>query len=67
MKLSKKEIEALETKIKVDQQKPVRDNERRVRISEDLENAIRKMSTTPPISNKDLAKWTKKQRDTGQE
>lgn len=62
-KPSKKEIEALETQIKSDQEKPVRENERRIRIGENLENAVKKMSKTPSISNKDLAKWAKKQRD----
>lgn len=61
------EIKALEAQINSDQQKPVRDNERRVRIGENLENAVKKMSKTPPISNKDLAKWSKQQRDIGQE
>lgn len=64
---SKKEIEALEAQIKSDQQKPVRENERRVRISEGFEDAAKKMAKTPPISNKDLAKWAKKRRDTNQE
>ncbi len=30
--LTKKEVEALETQIKADQEKPIRENERRVRI-----------------------------------
>lgn len=67
VKPTKKEIEALEAQIKSDQQKPVRENERRVRIGENLEKAVKKMSNTPPVSNKDLAKWAKKQRNTGQE
>ena len=66
-KLTNKEIKALETQIKSDQKKPVRENERRVRIGKNLENAVKKMSKTPPISNKDLMEWAKKQRDTGQE
>lgn len=66
-KPTKKEIEALEAQIKVDQEKPVKENERRVRIGEDLEGAVKKMSKTPPISNKDLAKWAKKQRDMSQD
>lgn len=65
-KLSKKEIEALNAQIQADQQKPVRENERRVRIGENLENAVKKMSKTEPISNKDLAKWSRQQRDIGQ-
>jgi len=66
-KPTKKEIEALEAQIKSDQEKPVRENERRVRIGENLENAVKKMSKTQPISNKDLAKWAKRQRDTDRE
>jgi uncharacterized protein YeeX (DUF496 family) len=66
-KPTKKEIGVLEAQIKSDQEKPVRENERRVRIGENLENAVKKMSKTPPISNQDLAKWVKKQRDTSQE
>lgn len=66
-KLSKKEIKALDTQIKRDQEKPVRENERRVRIGDNLENAVKKMAKTPPVSHKDLAKWAKKQRDTDQE
>lgn len=66
-KPTKKEIEALEAQIKRDQEKPVRENERRVRIGENLENAVKNMSKTLPISNKELAKWAKKHRDTGKE
>jgi hypothetical protein len=63
-KPTKKEIEALEAQIKADQEKPVKENERRVRIGDDLEDAVKKMSKTPPINNKALAEWAKKQRDT---
>lgn len=66
-KFTKKEIEVLEAQIKSDQEKPVRENERRVRIDENLENAVKKMAKTPSISNKDLAEWAKKQRDTNQD
>lgn len=66
-KPSKKEIDELEARIKNDQEKPVRENERRVRIGEGLENAVKKMAKTPPVSNKDLAKWAKEQRDAGQQ
>lgn len=66
-KPSKKEIDALEAQIMSDQEKPVRENERRVRIGEDLESAVKKMTKIKPISNKNLAKWAKKQRDTNQE
>ena len=61
-KPTKEEIKALEAQIKVDQAKPVRENERRVRIGGSLKDAIKKVSHTPPISNEDLAKWVKKQR-----
>lgn len=66
-KLTNKEIKVLETQIRSDQEKPVRENERRVRIGENIEGAIKKMSNTPPISNKDLTEWAKKQREAGQE
>lgn len=66
-KPSKKEIEALNAQIKIDQEKPVRENERRVRIGKSLEDAVKKMSKTPPISNKDLTEWAKNQRDTNQD
>ena len=49
--------------IKADQERPVRENERRVRIGLSFKDAIKKMSKTPPISNKDLGKWVKKQRE----
>lgn len=65
-KPAKKEIEALEAEITRDQEKSVRENERRVRIGDNLENAVKRMAKTPPISNKDLAKWARKQRDTSQ-
>ena len=62
-KPTRKDIETLETQIKSDQEKPVRENERRVRIGGSLKDAVKKMSKTPPIKNKDLAKWAKKQRE----
>ena len=61
-KPTKKEIEALEAQVKADQEKPVRENERRVRIGNDFKDAVRKMAKTPPISNKDLVEWTRKQK-----
>lgn len=63
MKLSRKDIQALETRIKQDQEKPVKENERRVRIGGNFKDAVKKMSKVPPIKNKDLAKWAKKQRE----
>lgn len=62
-KLTKKEIKALEAQIKRDQEKPVRENERRVRIGGSFKDAIKKMAKTPPISNKDIVKWSKKQKE----
>lgn len=61
-KLTKKEIEALEVQIKADQEKPVRENERRVRIGANFKDAVKKMAKTPSISNKDLVEWTRKQK-----
>lgn len=65
-KPSKKEIDALEAQIMSDQEKPIRENERRVRIGDNLENAVKKMAKTPRVSNKDLAMWAKKRRNTDQ-
>lgn len=61
-KLTKKEIEALDAQIKADQEKPVRENERRVRIGANFKDAVKKMAKTSPISNKDLVEWTRKQK-----
>lgn len=61
-KLTKKEIDALEAQINADQEKPVRENERRVRIGDNFKDAVKKMADTPPISNKDLVEWTRKQK-----
>lgn len=62
-----KETEALEAQIKSDQAKPVRENERRVRIGDSFEDAVKKMSKAPPISNKELKEWVKKQRENTEE
>jgi hypothetical protein len=62
-KPTRKEIKALEVTIKADQAKPVRDNERRVRIGASFKNAVKRMSKTPSIRNKDLKEWSKKQRE----
>ncbi|RTK94583.1 hypothetical protein EKI60_03115 [Candidatus Saccharibacteria bacterium] len=43
---------------------PKQDKKMLVRIDENMEGAVKKMSKTPPINNKDLAEWVKKQRDT---
>lgn len=61
-KLTKKQIEALEAQIKSDQEKPVRENERRIRIGGNFKDAVKKMAKTPPISNKNLVEWNKKQK-----
>ena len=52
--MTKKDIETLEAQIKSDQEKPVRENECRVRIGENIKGAVKKMAETPLISNKDL-------------
>lgn len=62
-KLSKKEIDELEAQIKRDQEKPVRENERRVRVGTGFKDAVKEMSKAPPMTNKDVAKWVKEQRD----
>lgn len=59
----KKEIQELEAQIKHDQEKPVRENERRVRVDTNFKNAIKAMSEAPPMTNKSVARWVKKQRD----
>jgi hypothetical protein len=61
-KPTKKQLEALEAQIKSDQEKPVRENERRVRFKINFKDAVKKMANTPPVSNKDLIKWTRKQK-----
>lgn len=66
-KSTKKPIKTLEVQIKTDQEKPVRDNERRVRIGVSFKDAVKKMAKTPPITNQALKEWAKKQReDTGE-
>jgi hypothetical protein len=61
-KPTKKEIEQLQVQIEQDQTKPVRENERRVRIDANLEGAVKRMVSTSPISNEDLVKWARKQK-----
>lgn len=60
--MTEKNIETLEAQIKSDQEKPVRENERRVRIGESFKGAVKKMAEAPPISNKDLTEWSKEQK-----
>ena len=66
-KLTKKEIKDLEAQVKAYQEKPVRENERRVRIGGSFEDAVKKMSNTPPIGNIELKEWAKKQREDTEE
>jgi uncharacterized protein YeeX (DUF496 family) len=61
-KPAKAEIEALEAQVISDQEKPVRDNERRVRIGGSFNNAVKKMADRPPISNKNVVAWVRKQK-----
>lgn len=62
-KPTKEEIKELEAQIKGDQEKPVRENERRVRVSANFKDAVKEMSNAPPITNKDVANWAKEQRE----
>jgi hypothetical protein len=62
-KPTKEEIQELEAQIKHDQEKPVRENERRVRVGATFNDAVKEMSQAPPITNKDVAKWVKEQRE----
>lgn len=66
-KPTKKEIEALEAQIEAYQAKPVRENERRVRIGGSFEDAVKKMSNAPPINNQKIKEWAKKQREDTEE
>lgn len=56
------EIKELEAQIKADQKKPVRENERRVRVGAKFKDAVKEMSKAPPMTNKDVATWVKDQR-----
>ncbi len=62
-KPTKEEIKELEAQIKRDQEKPVRENERRVRVGTNFNDAVKEMSKAQPMTNKDVAKWVKEQRD----
>ncbi|HET6746606.1 MAG TPA: hypothetical protein VFH06_00690 [Candidatus Saccharimonadales bacterium] len=62
-KPTKEEIKELEAQIKRDQEKPVRENERRARVGSSFKDAVKEMSKAPPITNKDVAKWAKEQRE----
>lgn len=49
--------------IKLGQEKPVRENERRVRVGTNFKDAVKEMSKAPPMTNEDVSKWVKKQRE----
>ena len=57
------EIKALQADVEAYMEKPVRENERRVRISGTFEDNVKKMANAPPISNEELKKWAKNQRE----
>ncbi|MFZ1488193.1 MAG: hypothetical protein WAS74_04215, partial [Candidatus Saccharimonas aalborgensis] len=61
-KPTKAEIKELEAQIKADQEKPVRENERRVRVGAAFQDAVKEMSQAPPMTNNEVAKWVKDQR-----
>lgn len=62
-KPTKEEVKELEAQIKHDQEKPVRENERRVRVGTNFKDAVKEMSKAPPMTNEEVAKWAKKQRE----
>lgn len=62
-KPTKEEIKELEAQIKRDQEKPVRENERRVRVGATFKDAVKEIAQAPPMSSKDVAKWAKDQRE----
>ena len=61
-KPNEEEIKALEAQIKHDQEKPVAEHERRVRIGGTFDDAVKTMAKTPPMTNDEVAKWVKDQR-----
>ena len=61
-KPNEEEIKALEAQIKHDQEKPVAEHERRVRIGGTFDNAVKTMAQAPPMTNEEVAKWVKDQR-----
>ena len=61
-KPTKAEIKELGAQIKADQEKPVRENERRVRVGVAFQDAVKEMSQAPPMTNNEVAKWVKDQR-----
>lgn len=62
-KPTEEEIKELEAQIKRDQEKPVRENERRVRVGAKFKDAVKEMAQAPPMTNKEVAKWVKDQRE----
>ena len=59
---TEEEIKELEAQIKHDQEKPVAEHERRVRIGGTFDDAVKTMAKTPPMNNDEVAKWVKDQR-----
>ena len=62
-KPTKAEIKELEAQIKHDQEQPVRENERRVRVGATFKDAVKEMAQAPPMTNEEVAKWVKDQRE----
>ncbi len=61
-KPTEEEVKELEAQIKHDQEKPVAEHERRVRIGGTFDNAVKTMAQAPPMTNEEVAKWVKDQR-----
>lgn len=62
-KPTKEEIQAMQASLEAYMEKPVRENERRIRVGGSFEDNVKKMATALPISNEELKKWAKKQRE----
>ena len=62
-KPTEEEIKELEAQIKHDQEQPVRENERRVRVGANFKDAVKEMAQAPPMTNDEVAKWVKDQRE----
>ena len=61
-KPAEEEIKELEAQIKHDQEKPVAEHERRVRVGGTFDDAVKEMAKAPPMTNEEIAKWVKDQR-----
>jgi wyosine [tRNA(Phe)-imidazoG37] synthetase (radical SAM superfamily) len=61
-KPTEEEIKELEAQIKHDQEQPVRENERRVRVGANFKEAVKEMAQAPPMTNDEVAEWVKDQR-----